>query len=94
MATAVEFKERKGSDREAGDVKPKSANVRRLSINLPLRTFQVLLNLAEETGRSLTEMVRIGVALSQVAIEEEAHGRKLAVIDREGRVVKEIVPHR
>lgn len=94
MPTAAEFTERKGAEREAGDAKPRVTNVRRLNINLPERTFQVLQRIADETGRSLTEVVRIGIGLAQVAVDEDAHGRKLAVIDQEGRVLKEIVPQR
>ena len=92
MTTAVEFEERKRADNASSDEQPTISKFRRLNLNLPERTFQELRRLASETGRSLTEMIRVAISLLKVAIEEEGRGRKLAVIDEEGRVIKEIVP--
>lgn len=89
---AVEFAERKRADVGSSDTaKPKPAKGRRLNLNLPEITFHALQRLATKTGRSLTEMIRVGIALAQVAVDEQAHGRKLAVIDQEGKVIKEII---
>lgn len=93
MTTAVDFKERR-VEHNNSPAKKKSANVRRLNLNLPERTFQELERLASETGRSLTEMIRIAIGLAQVAVDEEIHGRKLAVISKDGHVLKEIIPLR
>jgi hypothetical protein len=92
MATAAEFKERRAE--QSNSSSKKTTNVRRLNLNLPERTFQELQRLASESGRSLTEMIRIAIALAQVAVDEEAHGRKLAVINKDGQVLKEIIPLR
>lgn len=93
MTTAAEFKERRAEHNDP-HAKKKPTNIRRLNLNLPERTFQELQRLASESGRSLTEMIRIAIGLAQVAVDEEAHGRKLAVIDKDGRVLKEIIPLR
>lgn len=86
MTTALAIGEKRRARREA-----KAANTRRLNINLPARTFEELERLAAESGRSLTEMIRIAIALVQVAVDEESHGRKLAVIDQDERIMKVIV---
>jgi predicted DNA-binding protein len=67
------------------------AKVRRLSINLPDKTFAELERLADESGRTLTEVIRLAIGLAQVAIDEESHDRKLAVIEPNGKLLKELV---
>jgi hypothetical protein len=67
------------------------AKVKRLNINLPERTFNELERLADESGRTMTELVRIAIGLVQVAIDEENHGRKLAVVEPNGKLLKEIL---
>ena len=78
--------------RTGNDVKLQTkAKVKRLNINLPEKTFNELDRLADETGRSMTELVRLAIGLVQVALDEERHGRKLAVVEPNGRLLKEIV---
>lgn len=79
--------------RTADDFKPsvKTPKVKRLNINLPEKTFNDLERLADESGRTMTEVVRLAIGLVQVAIDEERHGRKLAVVDPNGKLLKEIV---
>jgi Ribbon-helix-helix protein, copG family len=93
MTTAAELQERRAEVQTRSRQK-KPAPVRRLNLNLPEKTFEELQRLAAETGRTLTEMIRIGISLAQVAVDEDARGRKLAVINQEGQVLKEIVPLR
>lgn len=69
----------------------KAPQPRRLNINLPARTYAELEKLAEESGRTMTELVRVAIGLIQVAIKEEGHEHKLAVIDRDGKLVKELI---
>jgi hypothetical protein len=65
--------------------------VKRLNINLPEKTFNELERLADESGRTMTELVRVAIGLVQVAIDEESHGRKLAVVEPNGKLLKEIL---
>lgn len=69
----------------------KAPKVKRLNINLPEKTFNELDRLAKESGRTMTEIVRLALGLVQVAIDEESHGRKLAVVEANGKLLKEIV---
>lgn len=69
----------------------KAPQPRRLNINLPAKTYAELEKLAEESGRTMTELVRVAIGLVQVAIQEEGHEHKLAVIDRNGKLVKELI---
>jgi|SRR5918911_1409989 hypothetical protein len=71
--------------------KTKTPKVKRLNINLPEKTFKELDRLADESGRTMTELVRLAIGLVQVAIDEERHGRKLAVVEPNGKLLKEIV---
>lgn len=78
--------------RTGDELKPlKKAKVKRLNINLPEKTFNELDRLADESGRSMTELIRLAIGLVQVAIDEERHGRKLAVVEPNGKLLKEIV---
>lgn len=65
--------------------------VRRLNINLPEATYANLYDLAEQSGRSMTDIVRIALGLVQVAIEEEKKGNKLAIASSKGELLKEII---
>ena len=64
---------------------------RRLNIILPEKTFRELKTLAKESNRTMTELLRLAIGLAHIATVEESHGRKLAVVDHEGRLVKELV---
>jgi hypothetical protein len=64
---------------------------RRLNINLPAEAYEMLQTLAEDSGQSMTQVLRSGLGLAKLAREEGKNDRSLAVIDRDGKVVKEIV---
>jgi hypothetical protein len=67
-------------------------NMRRLNVNLPPNVYEDLQRLAKQSNRSLTDIVRTGLGLAQIALHETADGQhKLAVTDRDGKAVKEIV---
>lgn len=63
----------------------------RLTINLPAQVLVELRALAESSHRSMAELVRDAFALAKIAYEEGEKGNSLAVMDRNGRVVKELV---
>jgi hypothetical protein len=70
---------------------PGSSPMRRLSINLPTETYEALQALAEDSGQSMTQVVRSGLGLAKLAREEVRNDRSLAIVDRTGRVLKEII---
>ncbi len=67
------------------------ADVKRLNINLPEQMYNDLQSLANQTGRSMTDVLRTGFGLAKVALEETRGANRLAVATPEGKVVKEIV---
>ena len=68
-----------------------SSSTRRLSINLPAETYEALQMLALDSGQSMTQVVRNGLGLARLAREELKNSRSLAIVDRDGKVLKEIV---
>jgi uncharacterized protein (DUF1778 family) len=54
---------------------------KRLNIDLPPESYELLQQLADESGRSMTEVLRMGLALYNIADEEAQKGRSLAIIE-------------
>lgn len=69
----------------------KTQRGKRLNIILPDKAFSELRTLATQTNRTMTDLLRLGISLAHIAISEEGHGRKLAIVDHEGKLVKELV---
>ena len=65
--------------------------VRRLNINLPEPVFQELQQLSASTGRSMTELVRTALGLVNVAYTETDRSHVLAVADKDGKLLKQLV---
>lgn len=65
--------------------------VRRLNINLPEPVFQELQQLSSSTGRSMTDLVRTALGLVNVAYEETERSHVLAVADKNGKLLKQLV---
>ncbi len=55
------------------------------------RAYADLAGIAESTHRSMTEVVRLGLALVKIALEASRNGHKLVVTNSEGLPIKEIV---
>ncbi|MGI9069882.1 MAG: hypothetical protein ACR2JB_00780 [Bryobacteraceae bacterium] len=64
---------------------------RRLNFNLSAKTHGELVDLARETNRSMTDLIRFGVALLKIAVESGRDGQRLVVTTSDGREIKEIV---
>lgn len=67
------------------------AKTKRLNVNLPVSLFDELTEVASESGRTLTEVVRLALGLVAKATEVEKAGYKLGVVDSDGRLIKELV---
>ena len=65
--------------------------VRRLTINLPESVYGELVELASRSGRTMTDIVRSSLALVKIAVEEEAADNKLAIVKKDGTLLKELV---
>ncbi len=64
---------------------------RRLNINLPTAVANDLENLANTSGRSMTEVVRTALGLVKIAHDVAQNDQKLVVADSSGKPVKEIL---
>lgn len=62
----------------------------RLNINLPHESYEQLKTLAEESHRSMTEVIRTGLGLVKIALQAEQQQQSMAVSDN-GQIVKEIL---
>ncbi|NJL54695.1 hypothetical protein HC928_05490 [bacterium] len=63
---------------------------KRLNLDLAPAAYELLQELSEESGKSMTEVLRTGLALYGIAQEEMKKGRSLAIAEGD-KVIKEIV---
>lgn len=63
---------------------------KRVNLNLAVKSFQDLEHLAEKTGRTMSDVVRLGLALVKMYVEEEDKGNKLIIASPKGKVISEI----
>jgi len=63
---------------------------KRLNLDLTESDFELLQKLADESGSTMTDILRKGLAVYGVAQEERHKGRQLA-ISKDDRVIKEIL---
>ena len=63
---------------------------RRLNVNLPAETYDQLSQLAADSHRSMSDVVRTALSLVKIALEEEKKNRTLAVAE-DDKLVKQIV---
>lgn len=69
----------------------KGPRMKRLNVNLPDGVHEELRDLAERSGRSMTDIVRTGLSLVRVALAEAERSNTLAVANSEGKLIKQIV---
>ena len=64
---------------------------KRVNFVLSDRAHAELVNLAKDSKRSMTEILRLGIGLVRLALEAERKGQRLIVTTAEGDPVKELV---
>jgi hypothetical protein len=64
---------------------------KRLSFILSPKAYADLALLSEQTSRSMTEILRLGLGLAKIAIEARSNGELLVVAKPDGSAVKEIL---
>jgi hypothetical protein len=64
---------------------------KRINLVLPASAYAEVYGLSKSTKRSLTDLVRLGLGLVKIAIEEVAKGNKLIVASADGQAIKELV---
>lgn len=57
------------------------AKPRRLTLELSEESYEMLTNLAKENHKSMTDIVREGLALRNFAQEQHRQGKELAVVE-------------
>ncbi|NJM47062.1 MAG: hypothetical protein HC860_13620 [Alkalinema sp. RU_4_3] len=63
---------------------------KRLNLDLPMSSYEQLLQLAKETGKNISEVLRIGLSIYLMANEANKNGQSLGIVQGD-KVVKEIV---
>jgi|SRR5215213_1114772 len=81
----------KAAGAESASPSPAVKKTKRLNVNLPEPLFKELTSVSKSSGRSLTEIVRLALGLVVKATEVEQAGHKLAVLDSDGKLLKELV---
>ena len=71
-----------------GNTKP---SVKRLSFILSESAFSELQALADQSQKSMTELVRYGIGLMRVAEDAKRQKLRLMVVDSDNKAVREIV---
>lgn len=67
-----------------------ATNRKRLNLDLSPEAYDMLQKLAEDSGKNMTDVVRTGISLYNIAQEEKQKGRSLGVV-KDDQVVKELV---
>ncbi|HTL89779.1 MAG TPA: ribbon-helix-helix protein, CopG family [Leptolyngbya sp.] len=79
------------ASKKSATTKPTTAKSRkRLNLDLSQEAYDLLQELAEDSGKNMAEVLRTGLALYGIAREEKKKGRSMGVVE-DDRVVKEIV---
>ena len=68
-----------------------SIAVRRLNINLPENVADELEDIAHNSNRTMTDVIRTALALVKIASDASKNKQKLVVADESGKLIKEIV---
>lgn len=74
----------------ATNVAVATPTTKRVNLNLAMKSYQDLERLALQTGRTMTDIVRFGLALVKLYLEETAKGRKLIIASENGKAISEI----
>jgi hypothetical protein len=73
------------------NVQNPGAGEKRLSLILSSSVYEDLSAVAKKRQTTVTEMVRLGLGLAKIAINEAEKGNKLIVANPDGQVLKELV---
>jgi hypothetical protein len=68
-----------------------ATNSRRLNLILSESARRDLDTIAAKTQRSLTEVVRLGLGLVRLAVDEAESGNRLVVMSKDGKTIKEVI---
>lgn len=66
-------------------------NIKRLNLNVTGKAHAELLELSKKTNRSMSEIIRLGVGLAKIALEQKDKGNSIMVTNSKGDPIKEII---
>lgn len=79
-------------EKRVPDAKDVKSQKKRLNLELNPDAHELLQKLVDESGKSMAEVLRTGLALYGIAHEEAENGRELAIVEKDGdKVVKSIL---
>ena len=70
---------------------PLVIETRRINLNLATKTYDDLQILCKARSRTMTDLIRFGLALVKLYFEEQDKGNLLTVSTREGKAIREII---
>jgi hypothetical protein len=69
-----------------------TVTMRRLNVNLPESVYDELRQLAQQSGRNITDLIRVALGLVKVAIEETVlRKHRIYIGTEDGTILKELV---
>jgi len=76
---------------EKNSDEPDKTKSRRVSVKMSEEGYQILQGLSTSSQRSMNNIFRNALGLVRIALEEEEKGNSLAVVNKKGKVLKEVV---
>jgi hypothetical protein len=74
------------------DEKPVTGKpTKRLNANLPSEFYSEVERLADEHGWTITDLIRLALNLLKIGYDAVREGNRLAVVNKRGRVIKEVL---
>jgi predicted DNA-binding protein len=67
------------------------ADKKRLTLDFDPKAYEILTSLSTETGKTMAGVIRSAVALYAITHAEEKGQRRLAIVDSQGKTLKEII---
>lgn len=65
--------------------------LKKINLNVPASVYRDLQQIAESTGRSMSEIIRSGISLAGYAYRALENGQTLQIAGPDGKPVKEIL---
>jgi hypothetical protein len=67
------------------------AETQRVNLNLATKAYEDLQQLCKQTQRTMTEIIRFGLALAKLYFDERRKGNSLMITTSDGTAIREIV---
>ncbi len=71
--------------------RPNMAEKKRITLDFDPKGYEILTQLSNESGKTLAGVIRSAVALYAITQAEEKNNNRIAVVDANGKPLKEII---